>query len=260
MTESLPLSLDIADVARRTGLTTRALRFYEARGLVRPLRSAAGRRFYGPAELERLHQIVLLKRAGLTLQQIQRLSSRTQLDLGQLIAAQLAALDAQAAAVAEARALLLAVSSRIDRSEPIDVATFCSLIRQGDTMMTQDQWHGVTGRFFTPEEKADFAETMQQLPPAHDPADYAAKWADLGGRIKAALPLAPDSAMAQAFLAEWKALLAPFAAVATPGMKAGVQRMYERMGEWEGEADPGFDAQVFAFIQAAQAASGGCYP
>ncbi|MFZ5748295.1 MAG: MerR family transcriptional regulator [Pseudomonadota bacterium] len=35
---------DIGDVARRTGLTHRALRFYEARGLVQPLRSDGGRR------------------------------------------------------------------------------------------------------------------------------------------------------------------------------------------------------------------------
>ena len=53
-------SLTIGEVVRRTGLTTRALRFYEARGLVNPLRTAAGRRLYGAAELERIHQIVAL--------------------------------------------------------------------------------------------------------------------------------------------------------------------------------------------------------
>ena len=31
--------LDITDIARATGLSNRALRFYEARGLIRPLRS-----------------------------------------------------------------------------------------------------------------------------------------------------------------------------------------------------------------------------
>ena len=36
-------SVDIAEVARLTGLTSRALRFYEARGLVKPLRTASGR-------------------------------------------------------------------------------------------------------------------------------------------------------------------------------------------------------------------------
>lgn len=39
--------LDIREVARRTGLTSRALRFYEARGLLTPLRSFNGRRFHG---------------------------------------------------------------------------------------------------------------------------------------------------------------------------------------------------------------------
>ena len=67
--------LDIREVVRRTGLTSRALRFYEARGLVAPLRTHSGRRLYGAGELERLNQIVALKRAGLTLTQIQRLGA-----------------------------------------------------------------------------------------------------------------------------------------------------------------------------------------
>ena len=62
-------ALDISEVVRRTGLTSRALRFYEARGLVSPLRTASGRRYYGPAELERVNQILALKRAGLSLAQ-----------------------------------------------------------------------------------------------------------------------------------------------------------------------------------------------
>ena len=74
-------SVDIAEVARLTGLTSRALRFYEARGLVKPLRTASGRRHYGPAELERLHHILAMKRAGLTLAQIARLTAGKRLDL-----------------------------------------------------------------------------------------------------------------------------------------------------------------------------------
>jgi DNA-binding transcriptional MerR regulator len=40
-------TLEIGEVAERTGLSHRALRFYEARGLVKPLRLAGGRRAYG---------------------------------------------------------------------------------------------------------------------------------------------------------------------------------------------------------------------
>ena len=84
----MPDSLDIAEVARLTGLTSRALRFYEARGLVTPLRTASGRRHYGPAELERLHQIVAMKRAGLTLAQIQAMTAARRIDLRRIVAAQ----------------------------------------------------------------------------------------------------------------------------------------------------------------------------
>lgn len=248
-------SLDIAEVARRTGLSSRALRFYEARGLVQPLRSASGRRHYGSAELERVHQIVLLKRAGLTLAQIQRLTAHRTLDLAELVDAQLETLAAQAKEISDAQSLLRVVRSRIDRGEPIDVATFCSLIQQGNRDMSeQERWNRVTDRFFTPEQKERFAAQMAKVPDGFDQADYSAKWKELGGRIKAALPMDPASEQAQAFLVEWRTLLEPFNVVATPEMKAGVQQMYARMDEWQGEADPGFDAAVFAFIQEAQRA------
>src|SRR6185312_3334214 len=130
----------IAAVARLTGLTSRALRFYEARGLVKPLRSASGRRHYGPAELERLHQIMAMKRAGLTLGQIEKLSAGRKIDLKQLVAAQMQSLDERQRELAAARRLLTSVLSRLARSEPIDVATFCSLLQQGETIVSQVEW------------------------------------------------------------------------------------------------------------------------
>src|SRR6186713_503107 len=109
----MPDSLDIAEVARLTGLTSRALRFYEARGLIRPLRTASGRRHYGPAELERLHQILAMKRAGLTLAQIQRLTGRRQVDLRSIVEAQIEVLADRQRAITGARALLEEILSRI---------------------------------------------------------------------------------------------------------------------------------------------------
>ncbi|MEO6432620.1 MAG: MerR family transcriptional regulator [Sphingomicrobium sp.] len=147
-------ALDIRDVVRATGLTSRALRFYEARGLVQPLRTYSGRRLYGPQELERINHIVALKRAGLTLAQIASLTNGRTLDLAALIDAQLAALAAKREELEEARTLLLTVKSRIDRGEPVDAATFCSLIRNEDLIMSKDQWDKVSDRFFNPEQKA----------------------------------------------------------------------------------------------------------
>jgi DNA-binding transcriptional MerR regulator len=245
-------ALDIREVVRRTGLTSRALRFYEARGLLKPLRTASGRRLYGRGALERIQQILALKRAGLSLAQIQRLGEgRGGLDLKALVAAQLEAIAARAAELAEAKALLLAVRSRIDRGEPVDAATFCSLIRNGDTIMETDSWKKVADRYYTPEEQAHWAERMSALPGDFDPQAYNAQWKELGARIEAALPLDPASGEAQAFLDEWKALLKPFTDVASPEMLQGATNLYNRMDEWRGDHTPPFSKAVWEFILAA---------
>jgi len=249
--------IDIREVVRRTGLTSRALRFYEARGLVGPLRTHTGRRLYGPSELERIAQILALKRAGLSLAQIQRLTARRPLDLARLIDAQLAAIADQEAEIAEARKLLLHVKSRIDRGEPVDAATFCSLIRNGDAVMAAENWKNVTDRYFSAAEKEEWASRMPALPEGFDMEAYNRQWTDLAGRIEAALPLDPKSAEAGAFYDQWQALLAPFKAVATPDMMAGATNLYNRMDEWQGEQKPPFSMDVWKFIQEVGAARAG---
>ena len=251
MDQPLADALDIREVARRTGLTSRALRFYEARGLVAPLRTYSGRRLYGRGELQRIQQILALKRAGLTLSQIAKLTERGPLDLGALVGAQLKLIEERKAELDQARGLLLSIKSRIDRGEPVDAATFCSLIRNGDRIMEADSWKKVADRYYMPEEQAHWAERMAALPNDFDPAAYNAQWKALGARIEAALPLDPAGAEAQAFLAEWKALLKPFTDVASPEMLQGATNLYNRMDEWRGEHEPPYPTAVWEFILAA---------
>jgi DNA-binding transcriptional MerR regulator len=249
-------SLDIAQVAKLTGLTSRALRFYEARDLVRPLRTASGRRHYGPAELERLHHILALKRAGLSLAQIQRLVAGRQLDLRGLVTAQIEALDAQASEIEQARTLLTAILSRIDRSEPIDVATFCSLIRQGDMIMTQEKWETVRARYMTDEQLDEIKTLGERLPSDFDQAAHYAKWQNLSERIKAALPMDPASPQAQAFLDEWQALIDPWLNAVSANGREGFRNLYAHFDEWQGEVDSGLPPDVFHFHQDAARARG----
>ena len=240
--------LDIRDVARRTGLTSRALRFYEARGLLTPLRTHSGRRLYGRGELERIQQILALKRAGLSLAQIGKLTARGGMDLGAIVEAQLKLIEERKAELDEARALLLSIKSRIDRGEPVDAATFCSLIRHGDKIMEAEDWKKVTDRYFSKEEQEHWAKHPPQGD--FDQAEYSRKWKELGDRVQAAIPAGPDSRQAQALYNEWQELLAPFKAVATPQMMAGATSLYERMDEWHGETPQApFTPEAFRFIQ-----------
>jgi DNA-binding transcriptional MerR regulator len=61
-------ALTIHEAAQTTGWSPRMLRYIERSGLVAPLRSPAGYRLYGPAELQRLRTLrELLDRTGLGL-------------------------------------------------------------------------------------------------------------------------------------------------------------------------------------------------
>lgn len=253
-------SLDIAEVVRRTGLSSRALRYYEARGLVAPLRTASGRRVFGKAELARLHQITILKAAGLSLSQMADLFSGAEMDFSQMLNAQLKILEDDKAHIEQAQTVVHFALSRIDRGEPVDAATLCSLIESGDRMVTQEpkEWREVTNRYFTPKERTMWAEIYAKMGDGFNHDAYQAQWSALGTRIESSLPLSPQSATAQAFVDEWFALLKPFTEVATPEMWTTTVAMYDDMDNWPQssgrKADPGFDKSVWDFMKLATAA------
>ena len=62
--------LTITEVSRRSGVASSALRFYEARGLIRSERAGSGHRRYRRAVLRRLAFIVFAQRIGLSLEEI----------------------------------------------------------------------------------------------------------------------------------------------------------------------------------------------
>ncbi|MDX3927729.1 MAG: MerR family transcriptional regulator [Shinella sp.] len=62
--------LNSSDAAKRLGVSVKALRLYERRGLLAPMRTEAGWRIYGPAEMTRAGEIVALRTLGLGLGQI----------------------------------------------------------------------------------------------------------------------------------------------------------------------------------------------
>ncbi|WP_168149128.1 MerR family transcriptional regulator [Solimonas marina] len=88
--------LKIGEIASRTGLSARALRLYEQRGLLQPCtHSVAGYRLYGPAALQRLMQIALLRRSGFTLAQIGQLLAQGELPVRTVLAERLASLESE---------------------------------------------------------------------------------------------------------------------------------------------------------------------
>jgi DNA-binding transcriptional MerR regulator len=62
--------LDIADVARRSGVPASALRFYEEKGLIASIGRRGLKRLFDPSILERLTLIALGRAAGFSLREI----------------------------------------------------------------------------------------------------------------------------------------------------------------------------------------------
>lgn len=67
--------MDIAEVARRSGIAASALRYYERRGLIRSIGPAGARRQYAPSVLNLLALIALGQAGGLSLDEIQAMLS-----------------------------------------------------------------------------------------------------------------------------------------------------------------------------------------
>lgn len=62
--------LTISEIARRSGVASSALRFYEERGLIESERAGSGHRRYPRSVLRRIAFIVFAQRIGLTLEEI----------------------------------------------------------------------------------------------------------------------------------------------------------------------------------------------
>ncbi|MGV3456709.1 redox-sensitive transcriptional activator SoxR [Sphingomonas sp.] len=62
--------LTIGDLAARTGLSVSAIRFYEGRGLVAPIRTSGNQRRFLRSDIRRLSFALIAQRLGLTIEEI----------------------------------------------------------------------------------------------------------------------------------------------------------------------------------------------
>jgi DNA-binding transcriptional MerR regulator len=85
--------LNPAAAAQRLGVSAKALRLYEQRGLVTPGRTAAGWRAYGPEEMARAAEIVALRALGLNLAEVARVLAGDAQGLEPALAAHQSALE-----------------------------------------------------------------------------------------------------------------------------------------------------------------------
>ena len=115
--EAAAVLLTIGELARRTGLPVRTIRYWSDAGVVpEATRSAGGHRLYDPAGLARLELVATLRELGLSHAEVRRVLDREN-TVAEVAASHVAALDTQIATLRLRRAVLSVIASG-DREEP----------------------------------------------------------------------------------------------------------------------------------------------
>lgn len=236
--------LSVSQVARRTGVTVRALHHYEACGLLRPAaRSGAGYRLYGEAELLRLQHIVSLKALGLTLDAV-----RTGLDadvpsLADAVRRQVTQLRETIARQHELLVRLERLEQRLAAGEAID----------GDTLLSTIEASTIMEKYLTTEQLETLRQRGEMLGAARI-HEVEQTWPQVIAGMTAAMQLNKDPASDEVRLLarKWRSLVREFT-----GGDAGIQHSLNTM--FKREADTmqqrtGIDPALMAYACKAIAA------
>lgn len=109
--------LNANEAARKLGVSSKALRLYEERGLLSPVRSAAGWRAYGGETMVRAGEIAALRKLGLSLADVARVLDGDAATLDLALAAHQASTEARIGELTATLALLRDLRARLGRGE-----------------------------------------------------------------------------------------------------------------------------------------------
>ncbi|WP_338700741.1 MerR family transcriptional regulator [Streptomyces sp. Q6] len=124
--------LTIGQLARRTGLTVRTIRFWSDEGVLHPVtRSDGGYRLYDAASVARLELIRTLRELGLGLDDVRTVLAGDA-DIAAVAAAHVAALDAQIRSLRLSRAVLSTVAKRGSSTEEMALMNKLARLSAGE--------------------------------------------------------------------------------------------------------------------------------
>ncbi len=125
------------ETARRLGVTTKALRVYEREGLVIPHRSESRWRLYGPAQIARLHQIIVLRDLGLPLKSIRALVG-SHSRLRDILRLQRETLESQHGKIGRAIALVERAQRQLDEGRDLSLDDLATLTKETVVQQSTD--------------------------------------------------------------------------------------------------------------------------
>ena len=180
-----PGLLTIGQLARRTGVGVRTLRFWSDEGAVPPAgRSASGYRLYDAAGVARVELVRPLRELGLALDEVCRvLDGRA--TVAEVAEAQVAALDARIRSLKVSRAVLSTVSKRDSTAEETALMNRLARLSAAERMQIIDDFKAeVFGHLdITPDQRDKVRELRIDLPDDPTP-DQVDAWIELAELVQ----------------------------------------------------------------------------
>lgn len=154
----------ISQLARRFGLSRSTLLYYDRIGLLSPTgRSEAGYRLYAPADSRRLATICSYRRAGLTIEDIQRILTTRENENSPVLARRLRELGDEIRALQVKQHLLAGMLRQVaggDLPATVDKETWVAMLRAaGMDDAAMGRWHAEFERR-APQAHHDFLRSL----------------------------------------------------------------------------------------------------
>jgi DNA-binding transcriptional MerR regulator len=167
------MPLTVTRLARACGLSRSTVLYYEAMGLLKPVRRSAGNyRLYGERDLDRLRQVCIYREAGLKLSDIRSILDRPGGDAAAVLRRRFVELGGEIARLREhqrAIARLLDSTNRMRRMDMVTKEKWVSVMQAAG--FSDDQMHRWHMEFekSAPQEHQEFLEFL------HIPAEEVKK-------------------------------------------------------------------------------------
>ncbi|MGH2347736.1 MAG: MerR family transcriptional regulator, partial [Chloroflexota bacterium] len=214
------MELTVGELARRTGVSIRTLRYYDEVGLLPPsARTEAGYRLYTPNDIARLQQIRSLRHLGFSLAAVRECLDRPNSSLLAVIELQIERLGEQIEKEQLLRTRLAELAARLRRAEAVSVD---DLMRIMEVMTTMDQ-------HYTPEQREYLRQRQASAGEERIHEVETTLWPDLIAEVRAAVDGGVDPAgeQGQRLAERWAALVREFTG-GDPGIERSLTNMYKQ--------------------------------
>jgi DNA-binding transcriptional MerR regulator len=192
-----------AQTARQLGVSVRALRLYERRGLLTPVRTYKGWRAYGPEQIARLHQVLALKGLGLSLSDIADVLENKAVDLSRILALQRDVLTARRAQIEAALKLVDAACGNVAAGRSVTTTDLITLIKE--TNMSDLTWAEALKPYVKHHFDADDVKNLRALNTPEMISEAKAEMPSLIAELNrlVAEGAAPDAPQSRGFAKRW---------------------------------------------------------